>query len=268
MNNKLIAISVTSAFIVATGFLYAAGDPVTHTFQPDTIIKSSEVNANFQDLADRIANNVKTTYDYKDYERPDSVTKKTFTVSNNQGNPQPGYDTETRVFTSTVIGDTETLVIKRKRYTGDETGTLVHHQDLKFSKTSSSSIFTGRDVRKTSDGTIKRVDTLTPGLTVRTNMMAVGVTWADGFTYNGDDQTSTNADITSYGLQTILLTGTDTLTVLDVADVPCLKFHVNRQSENFGTYQQIAWRCQGYGTAKVIEVRSDHSYVRVLSAME
>lgn len=266
MNKKFIAMSVTAGLIITTGILYAAGDPVPHTFTANTVAKASEVNANFQDLADRIEANMTTTYDYKTYAVPASVTKKTFTVTSNADGAE--FDTEVRTFASSSSGGTDTVTITRKRYLGGVSGEFKHHQDLKYTKTDDKVIFNGRDIFKTSDGTLKTTDTVSPSLTTRTSTMTIGNSWTDGFTFTSDDKTATNADTTTYGIQSMFLAGTETLTVLGVTDVPCLKYHINRKTEGFGTYQQVVWECQGYGTAKVIEVRSDYSYIKTLSAME
>lgn len=73
---------VGAVTIVFSANVWAAGAPLQHVFQPNTPARASEVNANFQELADRIANiSAFNVYDYRDYALAPGVTQKQFSVS-------------------------------------------------------------------------------------------------------------------------------------------------------------------------------------------
>lgn len=295
--NKMDFLPLFGAMVFSTN-LQAAGAPVPHVFQANTTAKASEVNNNFQNLADRIeatdakaddnanritanendiqnlegaVNTLSITHDYKNYSVPTDVKTKVFTVTSTR---TLDYDTETRDYTFTPSGSDTNVNVVRKRYAGGVSGSQVHWNELDYVRTAESFIF--RERRKTPGGTLSQTDTPNPPILVRHNRMRIGSSWGNGVTVD-TTRTATPTQGTSYLIDRTTLLGVENMDLQSLgggASVPCLKTYSQRNNDGvpaaipaLGSFRQVQWHCEGFGLVKKMEWESPQSILYELTSI-
>jgi len=245
-------------FLLLMTQVQAAGDAVDHIFTAGEVIKAEEVNANFQQLADRIdavavATNTATTFSYTDFTADTAITTRKYTVDVHQN--MGSHDTEIH----TISRSGTTLTVERKRLSDGESGTTTQCHKMTFDASNDQLALTKRehldDTCSTAEGTFD----LSPSIPILEASMAKGTTFGSGF----------EAEITAPGISTDTAYGNDYSIVLGTEDVTltvngtettysaCLK--VNRKRQFFswgGDYQRTVWYCDGIGMTKMIETRT------------
>ena len=223
------SIIVLSGMAVSGGNVQAQTVAVPHEFEAGQAAVASEINENFQSLANAISG---AKYDYRDFHNYDDETgglacsSKVFSYSNNTND----CDTMTRTYTKS--GDTLTVDID---VTSSVDGSKCVSDTLKY-------IDDGTIFAYTGDGADKVVNM---PIVEQHNAMEVGKSWGGGSTVDfvilGQAETSTRIDThTLLAVEDITVNGTDYN--------ECLKIHSNRS----GDFQDVAWYCGNVGLVNLI----------------
>ena len=220
---------------------FAAGPPVAHQFQSGQKAVASEVNANFQELADRIsAIPGATTYAYQNY-IGNNVTQKVFATS---GTISCG-NTETRNYSRTsVAGGTQ---IVETHIVEDGDGACSYRTFEHLATTTSRDIvgWTTRD--DTNPSTILSEVTLTSPIPGLLSVMPLGGSWG-----SSSDATSTPPGDPGMTEKNTLL-GVENVTVPYGSFNGCLKIHTLRTSASNGLFSRMSWYCPNVGLVKQMQ---------------
>lgn len=250
-----VRVKILLVLLIFVSQVKAAGDSVTHVFSAGDTIKATEVNANFQELADRInalatANGLAQTYSYADYTTATSITTKKFQISNDG---MGSHDTETMDYTR---NGSETIVL-RKRLSGGESGTLTQCVRLTYERSTQGVDFKKWDSLTDECTTLAATYTLTEGIRVLDGNMVKGIPFGGGFetVITAGDATNTrwgNDISTVLGTEDVTLTVNGTSTTYP----NCLKVYRDRLFASWGdAYRRTSWFCEGMGVVKMIETR-------------
>jgi len=201
-----------------------------------------------------------TTYDYSDFGH--NLSGKVFTVRHSTGL----WNKTENIFTRP---DANTVVKQRNR-TLDNAIYLQH--DFTYTKESSGYLSLNKIEAFTPDNnrTLASTKTITPGLMIRSNGMADGLSKGSASTVKSYDINSTLVD-TSEALQTVTMLGivNVTLTSLNgesnVLLTGCMKTMTDRSSLTIGRdFMEMKWHCPGYGLVKSSRIGNDISIYREL----
>lgn len=225
---------------------FAAGPAVQHQFQSGQPAVASQVNDNFQELADRIADLPNAqTYDYHDYFGFNNGTVKTFRLADaTECNIE-----ERRIAVTDVDATTKNIVITRIRRNDATTC-----QHVEFDMTAKADAYTLNALRNYSTDGANLTNTSSIETPVRrlTAAMRIGQSWGDA---------SPVQSSASPGTQTIIEKGTllavEDISVSGADYTACLKVHTSRASSNrFGSpaLTHISWYCPNAGLVKRISV--------------
>lgn len=222
------------------GFVIAAGAPVTHQFQGGDPASATQVNANFQELADRIdALPGSQIYDYSAYSG--SATSKTFAVT---GTISCG-DTEIRSFSRVDnLNGTTTVTMTRDRQSSSVT---CQHKTFEFLNSVTQKTLLSKANNNTS-GVAQNTDTFNEGLLNLTSTMRVGVPFGSHSSITNDVNGEAGGVI-----ETVTLLGVEDVVVPLGSYTGCLKIHVVRTSNNNGMFNRLSWRCPGVGEVKRVQ---------------
>lgn len=245
MNKKLISVCLLS---FGVGQVMAAGDPVPYSFVAGTPAKASEVNTNFQELADRVATKYsETLYNYQDYSAANSVDSLTYNVSVHNEGLWADIDQIVHEFSRT----STSLTVLDKRY---KTGVAKMCMRLTYEIDSKGKHLTKReeDFNNNKDCTsIHRTFDLLKPLTTKKTDMKIGVPFGGSIEATFDSETL-------FGIDTSVLLGTEDIS-LTVNGSPttytgCLKIEKVRTFKYWGgQYRRIQWNCPGVGMARMYE---------------
>lgn len=243
-------IILLSVGILLPASVYAVGPPVAHEFFNGTPADADHVNANFQELANRISDipggDQAASFGYSGY-GSSGVTSKTFTVSGPQG-----QDFEIRTFERP---DANTTIVMQSRQFMGATNRI---RRLTYIKSADDVRWTKREDVDPIDGTtLLYTLTMSPGVVVRKNGMKIGQPWSTGTLVHVVDEFDeigggAGIDPDYYSVTT------DTRTVEAVEDVTvpagtfqnCLKI-TNNRAGNLGTHLRVSWYCpNGIGLVK------------------
>ena len=254
---SILAIGFTSALAIA------AGTPVPHIFQGGDPASATQVNANFQDLADRIESvSSSNMYDYQSYVvTGSSIKSKTFNTTGRCG------DIDTRTYSrADVAGGTElTVTIKE---IDSSTGIACRHTDFNYLDTGTEFQFLGSTGYDAITGTYVGESVNDDPAVSMTSTMKLNSSWADGVTTTLI--TPPSAPESGYPfVQMYTLAGVEDVTVPyngGTTYTGCLKFHKLR----FGAdVQEVAWYCPDVGYTKSIIARgSGNNSTRELSDIQ
>ena len=239
----------------------AAGDSVSHVFRAGDLIKADEVNANFQELADRIdqvsvAANLKN-FDYKNYLSADSVIKRKYKVTTDTSN-WGRQDTEIQ----TITHSNNSIIVLRKRFNGGESGSVVKCHKLTYELGSDFFILSKREHLSLDCGVVETSYDLTD-LSVMSSKMNKGESIGGGFeAIIQDAATSTIA----FGNDVSVVLGTEDVTLSvngsQTTYSSCLKLFRQRHFRDWGgDYQRTVWYCPGIGMTKMIETKATNGLV-------
>ncbi len=221
--------------------LHADGAPVQHQFQGGQPASASQVNENFQELADRIADVPgNQSYDYRDY--MSTASEKVFAYF------QSGYpdcDTETRSYQRTVNGSNTEIEMTRV-WSGSGMGTCNQQQVSYFLATPQYYMQTGYDSYD-SNNVYTSNTRLTPGSVYASSNMKIGIMYSvDLEKYRTPDMSS--EEYQGPEIADIVLIGIEDVTVAYGSFSNCLKIR-----RSISTYVQLHWRCPGVGLVKRID---------------
>lgn len=230
---SILAISFTSALVIA------AGTPVSHIFKGGDPASASRVNANFQELADRIADaKTKDVYDFHNYIADSSIQSKEFNTTGRCG------DKDIRTFSRSNVTDGIKVTIERK---DTNLGVVCSHieRDYLISTTNYQLLEArGYDLSSTLTGG----ETYDEPISLMTSTMKMNSTYADVTTTTPvPPQTPPG----SAYIHTYTLVGIEDVTVpynSSTTYTDCLKLHISRSYIN----HQIKWYCPTVGYVKTI----------------
>lgn len=246
--------------VVAVSFcanIQAVGPSVQHIFQGGDPASASQVNENFQELADRIQDNTDLvqSYDYRDYLSPASVSSKTFEMTELNGS----CTQETRSYVRAAQGADTLLTMTRVRSGTNCASTL----ELNF-LLSSAGMYKQSQV-----DAFTRVD-YESGVVLRTSAMKVGHTWGSAVRVFATDTTGAipgteyvGNELDQYTLlaveDVVLPYDGTTGALADTSYSGCLKISRHRNTTGL---QHVSWYCPGVGlvkrmgTGRTFELRS------------
>ena len=244
----------------------ADGPPVQHQFRGGDPASASQVNENFQELANRIqvlADQL-VTYDYRNYATPDNVVSKSF-IDYRRNNTTPEECTvETREYTK-ILDNENTVLTVTRTFSGGTlcTGsTSSWPEDYEYLATTDG-IYLRKITRYDETHTDVVNQTMyNDELLQRTTNMKVGMTWGDGSTTNYTDNLAVPPEINLSGGNYI-----ENYTLLAIEDVTvpydggkgdsqpttynaCLKIERWRLVGNSTARANINWYCPGIGLVK------------------
>lgn len=244
---SILAIGFTTALAIA------AGPPVTYIFQGGDPASATQVNANFQELADRIADaQTSDVYDFHGYIAASSIQSKVFDTTG-----AICGDKETRTFTRSDVAAgtniTEERIIR-------SSGSPCSH--VEFDELSSATEYQLLEIRSYDPATAVLVGTTTldKPVTRLSSTMKNNTSWADATTYT----------VTPPGTDTIRIEK-NTLAGIEDVTVPynggttytaCLKIHRTTKlpstdlANNTGHSESVIWFCPGIGNTKSITINT------------
>lgn len=222
------------------GYVIAEGPPVTHQFVGGDPASATQVNENFQELADRIADIPGSqVFDYRDYSS--GATSKTFDYV---GSLCSGTaDSEIRTFNRVDNGDGTTSVsVTLDR---QSSSTTCNHKTFTYLATPTEYIMQSKANNNIS-GVTQDTDTFNEGLVMRNSTMYLGAAFGSHSTITNDVSGDLGGRIQK-------------VTVLSVEDVTvplgtyqnCLKIHFLLTSGNNPTsLNRFSWYCPSMGEVK------------------
>lgn len=239
-----------------TGNVFAVGVPVTHQFQGGQPASASQVNENFQELADRIADIPNTTiYDYRLY--LSTVSSKTFSIVASNAT----CDAETQSYSRTRNGDITLITIDRlftdnsapcghdiRYYTATPERyeqTAVDYVDI-----NNPSLF---DHYRYQPARVIAITPMTPGHRYSFHNQAF-------YTPYGGSESPEGT-----GIRDLVVVGIEDITVPAGQFNNCLKI---RQDNFFGATatQRLTWRCPVVGEVKYVHRNGSSSTVKELTS--
>jgi len=228
--------------IGVVGFGFAAGAPVMHKFAGGDPASATQVNENFQQLADRIADNpASVVYDYRDYQS--AANSKTFATT---GLGACG-DTEVRTFTRTPNGDNTDIAMLRIRTSG---GAICQELGFQYLATPTEYQMLSKTYYDGSGGlVVVSTDNYDDTITRLRADMRMGM--AFGSESSVTNKSIGNPDIDAGGfIETSTIVGTEDVTVPAGSYTACLKIHTLRTSNTTGAFNRMSWLCPGVGEVK------------------
>lgn len=247
----ILAIGFTSALAIA------AGTPVPFIFQGGDPASATQVNANFQELADRIADaQINGVYDFHNYLTDTSIQAKVFDTVGRCGDKET--HTHTRV---SVPGGTE---LTEKRINTDTDTPCGQSEHDYLVSASEFQFLEGRSFNPATEVLVSTA-TLDVPITRLTSTMKPNTAWADGSTYSYDPPAPDKPVIeknTLAGIEdvTVPYNGGTTYTA-------CLKIHrsthlpVPDPEFTTGRSENILWFCPGIGLTKNMAITSNGTLV-------
>lgn len=257
---SILAIGLTTALAIA------AGPPVTYTFQGGDPASATQVNANFQELADRIADaQASDIYDYHHYVTDPGIQSKKYNTTGRCG------DEETRTYTRVAV--TDGTKVTEERINTDKGATCAHNQIDYLSTTTEYQHLAIRGYDSVT-GVLVSMRTLDNPITRRTSTMRVNSSWADVAT-----ATTTPSGTSSTFIEKSTLAAIEDVTVPyngGTTYTACLKIHRTTQSPSnpadnltTGHSENIIWYCPGVGMIKNIAITASGTIVtRELSGIQ
>lgn len=249
MNNITKALPAITLCLVSHTF--AAGAPVTHQFQGGQPASASQVNENFQELANRIdalpAATVTASYDYRQF--LSTVSTKTFRVRGNS------CDTETLSYTRTPNGANTRIAISR---TTTNSGSPCS-DDIQYYTA------TPTQYEHTASGVIdintqqERVHTrYVPAELIALNPMQPGRLYNSysEILYTPFDSPE---ESNGFSLRDISAVGIEDVTVPAGTFTGCLKIRRNHYSGTSASHS-LVWRCPVVGEIKYLFITSTGGY--------
>jgi len=227
------------------GFGFAAGVPVVHQFNGGDPASASQVNQNFQELADRIAAIPGAqSFDYHNYSAASNIASKTFAYTGDLGGSvhtcaSPG--TETISYTHTPNGVNTNITKLRLRT--DPSG-ICDEVEYTYIASPTELTVTSKTDYDGSHGLIS-TETFDDGLVIHTSDMRLGMTF-------GSSSSMTNS-VNGGGIGTIdssAVVAVEDLTVKGVSYTGCLKIHRLRTSNTDGSFNEMSWYCPNIGEVK------------------
>ncbi len=229
----------------------AAGAPVAHVFKGGDPASASQVNANFQELADRIAAiPASLVYDYRNFGRDPAITQKTFAVTG-VGCGGGMAVTEVHAWTAGPAAGQVTLTRTRNDGTAD-----CLKDNFVFNTGGPQMLLLRRERVNLAMGTVFQTRTMNPPMVVRTATMGRGLVTSsagaidiDGASgqATGDGYVNTFAAV---GLEDLNLTVNGNAVIY----TGCLRLHEVRTSSKMGVFDRISWYCPGVGLAKRVSM--------------
>ena len=242
---SILAIGFTSALAIA------AGTPVPYIFQGGDPASATQVNANFQELADRIENaSSSNMYDYHAYVVTGSnIKSKTYNTTGRCGD----IDVRNYSQTDTASGTELTVTIKE---IDSSTGIACRHNDFNYLNTATEFQRLGIVGYDPINGTYQSTMAYDDPIVLMTSTMKLNSSWADGVTTTVTAPPSAPASGPLF-TQMYTLAGVEDVTVPyngGTTYTGCLKFHKLR----FGAdVQEVAWYCPDVGYVKSIITRGN-----------
>jgi hypothetical protein len=246
---KRKALFALGGAIVLSAAAYAAGPAVPHVFQAGQKATAAEVNANFQELANRIAAIPGTpVYDYRNYAAASDIKAKEFNTS---GNGMCG-NKELQEFTRTAVAGGTLLTVKRTRTSG---GAVCQLNEFDFLSTPASFALTERRFYPDAGGAPVRVDAYGTPLPFRTSSMRAGALDANAaaITITG----SINA--ADAGMQEFSAIGVEDVVAGGTTYIGCLKMrYAFVGGPNLYQETGVEWNCPNVGTVKTMSIVRSH----------
>lgn len=240
MNLRITLASIIS-IVVLSQLSNAAGPAVKNIFKAGDPASAAQVNANFQELADRIP----ITYDYHNYSVPTSVASKTFTNANISASTSSTYvETINRV----AINASATKVTVHRAFPD---GHAIEFDYL--ASPNSYDFIEERDYAATDLVNPASTFTLANPVPERTSSMHVGGVFGSGSTI------STSGAVTTPGLIEVMnvLVGTEAVTLnvngASTTYNDCIRIiatRFNSTGSYGGNVVQTNWYCNGMGLVK------------------
>lgn len=248
---SILAIGFTTALAIA------AGPPVSYIFQGGDPASATQVNANFQELADRIADaQASDVYDFHNYIATSSIQSKVFDTTGICG------DKETRTYTrSDVAAGTE---ITEKRINTNSGTPCSHHEYDSLSSTTEYQFLASRTYDPATSALVGTT-TLDKPVTRLSSAMKNNTSWADATTY-----TATPPGTVTIIIEKNTLAGIEDVTVPyngGTTYTACLKIHRTSKFpvEDFtvtaGYSESVIWFCPGIGNTKSITINTGGNVV-------
>ncbi len=240
---SILAIGFTAALAIA------AGTPVPYIFQGGDPASASQVNANFQELADRIeVISTGDVYDFHNYVTDSSIQSKEFNTVGKCG------DKETRALSRVaVLGGTKVTLIRKNT----NAGVVCSHVEIDYLNTATE--FQLLEIRgyDPASATLQGGSTFDDPIAILTSTMKMNSSWAGAssttavppapaFT-GGDVRMNTLVDIEDI---TVPYNGGTTYSA-------CLKIHRVRAAG----LTQIDWYCSGLGYTKSMLINSGGVFI-------
>lgn len=270
MKNLFIC-SIIVPCILSSAAIFAVGTPVANQFENGKVADANDVNANFQELADRISDTLKG--DKGDPGTPGvngsdgtgiievsadgykhTHASKTFSVTFTDGIsvPTPGWDTETQTFDRGVANQ---LTVTRVR---SRAAVLRKHDELTYTVgTGVDTVLTKRKIFSVVSGAInENTTTITfpSGITTRKAVMAVGHPWGSMV------DTSKTASPALPNDEPIPGNAVETRTLLEKVPAmtlnnsnsytDCIKISSTRMSHIGSSHLRMSWYCADHGLVK------------------
>ena len=239
----------------------AAGEPVVHQFSAGSTARASQVNQNFQDLADRIGG----VYDYRDFRIADDVTQLSYRLEVDNSGTAAGSNPDLEIVTR--VATPNGFKQRRRQYSGGLSGSLMQCLELSFSENDSDFRLFNRSLYNTAvgmggdcfDGTPVQSQDLTRAMPVLGTAMREGRTRSHDFKLEYYDAAML-MDVSSVGLVHTTALGVEPLS-LNLISGPrswdaCLKVHTRWYSRLMGgDVDRLAWYCPGVGLTRSVEKR-------------
>lgn len=237
--------------LLISGGAYAAGQAVPHSFQAGQKAVASEVNENFQNLADRIANLPGgTVLNASDFAQAATITGKNFTVTNS-ANANP-CTADNRTYTRSGPTNGVTTIVETATLSGgsscnaavtvttvevDATGSRVTQIDTNIPANAGISPQVSAFVN---------TQTFTPKLLFLPAQVSKDVP----YTTEVGIANTLAAVTTRTFIALFTLVGLEDVTVPAGAFTNCLKIH---RMSNGSTTSRMEWRCAGVGVVKQVD---------------
>ena len=236
--------------IVLPTSVYAVGPSVAHIFSNGTPANADHVNANFQELANRISEvaggDQATSFDFAGY-GAGNMASKTFSITGSAG-----QDIEIRTFERP---DANTTVVTQNRQLLGVTNRI---RKLTYVTSADDVRWTMRQDIDPSDGTtLLYTLSVSPGIVVRKNNMKIGQPWSTGSVVHVvDEYDEIGGGVGIDPAFDSITTDSRTLEAVENVAVPagnfqnCLKI-TNTRAGHLGTHFRISWYCpNGVGLVK------------------
>ncbi|HEY9052140.1 MAG TPA: hypothetical protein VIQ03_11385 [Gammaproteobacteria bacterium] len=246
MNNNLTKVfSVLTFLLASNGF--AAGAPVTHQFQGGQPASASQVNENFQELADRISDipapTVTASYDYRQY--LSNVSSKVFSVRGSTTT----CDTETYTYARTQNGDNTDITVTR---TATDNGTPCYMFIQYFTATPTQYELHASDSIDPITSDVTGHDRFEPTQIFDINPMQLGRLYSFHSENFYTPRVGTELS-NGFMLRDITVIAVEDVTVPAGTFTGCLKIHRISHSRS-STSPSLTWHCPTVGEVKYIYI--------------
>lgn len=183
-------------------------------------------------------------YDYRDFAGGSAnVDTRIYSISDSSG----VCDTETHRITRAPQPDGSTLVTNIRVRHDSVGGAVCSYHVFNFSGDDQGLHLLGRDAYDTTGTILNSSITLTDAVTLRTSSMATGIDIA-----SASVATDTVSSAISFISQKSVVVGIEDVTVPAGVYTGCMKVHELRDSDSIGTFNRVAWYCDGIGMVKRI----------------